>query len=262
MKNEQLILSEMARAGVWTLTLNRPEKRNALTVSLLGRLVEVIRDLESRPDSRIMVLRGAGPAFCSGLDLSEASDSAAAHRSAHVLVDALTRLSESPVLSIAAVHGAAIAGGAGIAAACDFVVSAVDARWSFPEVRRGLVPAFIAAVLSRQTGVRRLSEWLLTGEPVGVTELQGAGVINRAVPQEKLDAEVDKLVDSLLAGGPESQRSTKRALEKLGGPGLRTQLERAFLDHLQARSSGEAAEGIRAFLEKRRPDWGRVSRKR
>ena len=255
--NQELVVVEMSRPGVWTLTLNRPEKRNALNVPMLERLVEAFTDIGRRPDSRIVILRGAGAAFCSGLDLSEASNPESAHRSAHVLADTLACIWASPLLSIAATHGAAIAGGAGVAAACDFVVSATEARWAFPEVRRGLIPAFIGAVLIRQAGRRQALEWLLTAEPVGALELQAAGVINRVVPAEQLDAEISRLVDSLLAGGPESQRSTKRLLDELSGATLRAQLDQALSDHLRARASGEASEGIRAYLEKREPQWTR-----
>ena len=255
--NQELVLMEMSKPGVWTLTLNRSEKRNALNVPMLDRLVEAFTELGRRSDARIVILRGAGPAFCSGLDLSEASHPESAHRSAHVLAATLACIWESPLLSIAAAHGAAIAGGAGVAAACDFVVSATDTRWAFPEVRRGLIPAFIGAVLARQAGRRQVLEWLLTGEPVGALDLQSAGVINRVVPLEQLDAAIAGLVDSLLAGGPESQRSTKRLLDELSGAPLRTQLEQALSDHMRARTSGEASEGIRAFLEKRQPQWTR-----
>lgn len=255
--NPDLVLMEMSRPGVWTLTLNRPEKRNALNVPMLEQLVETFTQLGGRSDARIVVLRGAGPAFCSGLDLSEASNPDSAHRSAHVLAATLACIWESRLLSIAATQGAAIAGGAGVAAACDFVVSAQDTRWAFPEVRRGLIPAFIGAVLARQAGRRQVLEWLLTAEPVAALDLQSAGVVNRVVPAENLDAEIAGLVDSLLAGGPESQRSTKRLLDELSGAPLRAQLEQALSDHLRARTSGEASEGIRAFLEKRQPQWTR-----
>ena len=254
---EPLVTQEFQSDAIAVVSLNRPEKRNALNTEMFGQLCGAIEATENKPGARVIILRGLGPVFCSGLDLKEAADPELVQQSAKLLASALKRVWNSTLVTIAAVHGAAIAGGAGLAAACDFVVAAEGSRWAFPEVRRGLVPALIGAVLVKQTDRRLLLDWLLTGREVDARELERAGVINRLVPPAQVMPAAEELARSVLAGAPGVQRSTKRLLDELSGQPLDKLIDHALADHLASRSSGEAREGVRAYFEKREPDWSR-----
>lgn len=253
--SERLVVQEFESDAIAVVSLNRPEKRNAMNMEVFRELCQVIEATEHRPGARVMILKGLGPVFCSGLDLNEAADSELVQQSAKLLASTLRRVWDSSLVTIAAVHGAAIAGGAGLAAACDFVLSEEGTRWAFPEVRRGLVPALIGAVLVKQTNRRLLLDWLLTGRLIDAHELERAGVINRIIPPGQVLPAALELARSLLAGAPGVQRSTKRLLDELSGQPVAKLIDHALADHLESRSSGEAREGVRAYFEKREPDW-------
>jgi methylglutaconyl-CoA hydratase len=241
---------------VTTVTLNRPDKRNALDVDLLEQLCAALATAAADRTRRIVVLRGAGAAFCSGLDLAEAADPGRAAQSAELVAKALRMLAETPLVTIAAVHGAAIAGGAGLMSACDFVVATARAKIGYPEVRRGLVPALVMTFLRRRLGERDARELLLLGSLHEADRLPVRGLVNRIVPNEaSLAIEVQRLVDALLQGGPRALADTKRLLGELWPVPVTSDLERAHAFHLSARNSPEAAEGIAAFQEKRLPRW-------
>lgn len=248
-----LIASE---GPVTTVTLNRPDKRNALNVTLLEELCAALATASSDPAQRVLILRGAGPVFSSGLDLAEAGDPDFAHRSAELVRRALQELSTSRLITIAAVHGAAIAGGAGLMSACDFAVATRDAKFGYPEVRRGLVPALIMTFLRRQIRERDARELLLLGKLCTAEHAHAIGLVNRIVDDEAaLDTEVRTMISSLLQGGPEAIAETKKLLAQLWHSSVAADLERAHEYHLSARSSAEAKEGIAAFNEKRPPKW-------
>lgn len=241
---------------VTTVTLNRPEKRNALNAELLEGLCGAIAAAEAAPNQRILVLQGAGAVFCAGLDLAEAAQPDRAERSAELVAKSLAALSRSRLVTIARVHGAAIAGGAGLMSACDFAVAARDAKLGYPEVRRGLVPALIMTFLRRQLRERDARELLLLGKLITAEHAHAIGLVNRVVDgTEALDSEVHTLVSSLVQGGPESIAETKKLLRELWPSPLERDLDTAHAYHLAARSSAEAAEGIAAFHEKRPPRW-------
>ncbi|MBI4621902.1 MAG: enoyl-CoA hydratase/isomerase family protein [Verrucomicrobia bacterium] len=245
-----------ADGPVTTVTLNRPDKRNALNVALLAELCAAVAAAEAAPAPRLLVLRGAGPVFCSGLDLAEAAQPDFADRSAELVGRALGALAASRLITIAAVHGAAIAGGAGLMSACDFAIATRDAKFGYPEVRRGLVPALIMTFLRRQLRERDARELLLLGKPFSAEHALAIGLVNRVVADEAaLAAEVQSLVNSLLQGAPEVLAGTKRALNELWPSPLQADLERARACHGSARNSAEAREGIAAFNEKRPPNW-------
>jgi methylglutaconyl-CoA hydratase len=255
--SEPLVIQEFESDAIAVLSLNRAEKRNALNMDVFREFCRLVEEAENRPGTRVMILKGRGPVFCSGLDLNEAADSELVQQSAKLLASTLRRVWDSTLVTIAAVHGAAIAGGAGLAAACDFVLCEEGTRWAFPEVRRGLVPALIGAVLVKQTNRRLLLDWLLTGRLVDAQELERAGIINRLLPPGQVIPAALELARSILAGAPGVQRSTKRLLDELSGQPLARLIDHALADHLASRSSGEAREGVRAYFEKREPDWVR-----
>jgi methylglutaconyl-CoA hydratase len=241
---------------VTTLTLNRPERRNALNVELLEQFCAAIRVAEADTGQRVLVIRGAGTVFCSGLDLAEATQPERAEASAEAVAHALRALATTRLITIATVQGAAIAGGAGLMSACDLAVATRDAKFGYPEIRRGLVPALIMTFLRRQLRERDARELLLLGKLFDATHAHAIGLINRIVADEAaLDAEVKVIVSSILQGAPQALAETKKLLAELWPVPVVDDLERAHAFHLSARNSLEAREGIAAFNEKRAPKW-------
>ncbi|OLD91033.1 MAG: hypothetical protein AUG81_01090 [Verrucomicrobia bacterium 13_1_20CM_4_54_11] len=212
------ILIEKQTPQVTVLTLNRPERRNALTIELLSELNAAIKIASDQPDERVIVLRGAGAAFCTGLDLKEAADQTKAHATAEMVANTLIAISQTRLITIAAVHGAAVAGGAGIMSACDFVV----------------------AVGSELIEAERANE---------------IGLVNRVVANADLMTEAQKFAQSVLQGAPGALAQTKRLMEELWSSSVKDDVELALKYHMRARESEEAREGIAAFNEKRKPKW-------
>ena len=241
---------------VTTVTLNRPDKRNALNVELLTALCAALATAEADRTQRIFVLRGAGIVFCSGLDLAEAAQPGRAHASADLVAQTLRALAATRLVTIAAVQGAAIAGGAGLMSACDFTVATRDAKFGYPEIRRGLVPALIMTFLRRQLRERDARELLLLGKIFTAEHAHAIGLVNRLVADEPaLATEVATIVSSLLQGAPDAIAETKKLFAELWPSPVNTDLDRAHAYHLSARHSAEAREGVAAFLEKRPPSW-------
>ena len=248
----ELVEVRTVAAGLTHVTLNRPEKRNALGVELMERLRGVVARLQDDDSQRVVVLRGAGPVFCAGLDLTEAADDALVERSAACVAGVLRALRETPLVTIACVRGGAFAGGAGMMAACDVVVAADDAVFGFPEPRRGLLPALIAPVLKHRVRAGDLREILLTGATFDAQRALRIGLVQHVVPAGQLEDRCRRLADAILAGGPETIRRTKHLVNDL----YREASDGEELSsHLEARRSGEAREGLRAFREKRPPSW-------
>lgn len=250
-----LILTEQIDGTTTLLTLNRPEKRNALTIELIESLCELIHSLEAQPKQRIVIIRGAGAGFCSGMDLQEASRAELAEHSAHCVARLFNTITQSPLISIAAAHGAAYAGGIGLLASCDFAIGADDLKLAFPEVRRGLVPALVAALLRDRIREGDAKELFLTGEPITAARAQLMGLIHRVTPSELVMYEACSISASVLKGAPDAVRSTKRLLRELRSTDLSQSLAEALHAHKQARGSAEAVEGLAAFLEHREPIW-------
>src|SRR5438309_11269891 len=159
-----VVLVEKQSPQITVLTLNRPERRNSLTIELLNELIAAIKMASDQPDERVLILRGAGAAFCTGLDLKEAADQTKSQATAEMVAETLITLAETRLVTIAAVHGAAVAGGAGIMSACHFVVAAEKTKIGYPEVRRGLVAGLVMTFLRRQVGERNMRELVLGGE--------------------------------------------------------------------------------------------------
>src|SRR5213595_3076125 len=249
------ILIEKQTPQVTVLTLNRPERRNALTIELLSELNAAIKIACDQPDERVIILRGAGAAFCTGLDLKEAADQTKAHSTAEMVAKTLITLSQTRLITIAAVHGAAVAGGAGIMSACDFVIAAEGTKIGYPEVRRGLVAGLVMTFLRRQVGERNMSELLLGSELISAERAKEIGLVNRVVSQENLMSEAQKFADSVLQGAPDALAQTKRLIEELWWRSVKEDVDLALKSHMQARESHEAREGIAAFNEKRPPNW-------
>src|SRR5215813_11106746 len=250
-----VVLVEKESPQISVVTLNRPERRNSLTLELLTELCAAIKVASDEPLTRVVILRGAGAAFCTGLDLKEAADTTKAHATAEMVANTLVTISQTPLVTIAAVHGAAVAGGAGIMSACDFVVAAEGTKIGYPETRRGLVAGLVLTFLRRQLRERDIRELLLSGELIDAKRALAMGLVNRVVSRDEVITEALKFADSVLQGAPNAILQTKRLIEELGSTSVKHDLELALKHHMQARGSAEAREGIGAFNEKRKPNW-------
>jgi len=255
----------VAEAGlVRTITLHRPERRNAMTPEMQ---MELISALESAASSccRVLVLTGAGHAFCSGLDLlalqAMQGKSAAEHRTdAERIARLFLSLYELPIPTIAAVDGAAIAGGAGLAFNCDFTLATPAAKFGFTEVRIGFVPALVSAFLALQIGEKKSRDLLLTGRLFDVEEAYRLGLVNEIVAPEKLTERVQTLAEVLIANSPQSLAATKLLLAQQNKAWLDAAIAQALEANAVSRETEDIREGITAFLEKRKPVWGKGSR--
>src|SRR6201981_1121014 len=187
-----VVLIEKRTPQITVLTLNRPERRNALTIEFLTELMSAIRVASEEPPVRILILQGAGAAFCTGLDLKEAADQSKAHATAEAVANTLITISQTRLITIAAVHGAAVAGGAGIMSACDFVVAAQGTKLGYPEGRRGLVAGLVMTFLRRQVGERNMRELLLGSDLIDADRAKEIGLVNRVVAQTDLMNEAQK----------------------------------------------------------------------
>ena len=250
-----VVLVEKQTPQIRAIVLNRPERRNALTLELLNELNAAIKVASEQPQERVLILRGAGAAFCTGLDLKEAADQTKAHSAAEMVAKTLITLSQTRLITIAAVHGAAVAGGAGIMSACDFVIAAEGTKIGYPEVRRGLVAGLVMTFLRRQVGERNMRELLLGSEFIDANRAKEIGLVNRVVAQNDLVDEAQKVADSVLQGAPAALAQTKRLIDELWWRSVKDDVDLALKYHLQARESSEAREGIAAFNEKRPPTW-------
>src|SRR6184192_161482 len=250
-----LVLIEKQTPQITIVTLNRPERRNALTLELLNQLRAAIKAASDESQERVIILRGAGVAFCTGLDLKEAADQEKAHATAEMVANTLVALSQTRLITIAAVHGAAVAGGAGIMSACDFVVAAEKTKIGYPEVRRGLVAGLVMTFLRRQVDERNTRELVLGGELIEAERAREIGLVNRVVARDELMNEAQKFADSVLQGAPNAIAQTKRLIEELWSTSVKEDVDLALKHHMRARESAEAREGIAAFNERRKPDW-------
>jgi methylglutaconyl-CoA hydratase len=254
------LLNRQDRGTVAVFTLNRPECRNALSRALLARLRDAIDEVGVDVGVRAIVLTGAGAAFCAGMDLKEAAEIDAKPESEHAIVaglkeyaDLLQCVHTLAKPTIAAVNGDALAGGAGLMAACDLAIAAETARIGYPEVRVGLVAAIVMHDLTRQIGDRRARQLLLTGELISSKQACDWGLVNAVTPAESCLDEAVRRAASLSECAPSALATTKRLLDDTVGrpPNLRG----AAAISAVVRASEEAHEGIRAFVEKRTPRW-------
>jgi methylglutaconyl-CoA hydratase len=246
-------------AAVRTITLNRPERRNAMTPEMQTELIAAMQDAVAS-GCRVLVFAGAGDAFCSGLDLSALQSmndkTAAEHRADAERVALLFRtLHELPIPTIAAVHGPAIAGGTGLATICDFTLATPAARFGFTEVRVGFVPALVSAYLTLQVGDKRSRELLLTGRIFDSAEAFRLGLVTEVVAAQDLAGRVRSLAETLIANSPEALGATKRLLAAQNKAWLDVTIEAALAANAGARETADFREGVAAFLEKRKAIW-------
>lgn len=252
---------ELDTRGVATLILNRPEVNNAYNGDMIAGLHEAMDLLSREPAMRVVVLRGAGKHFQAGADLRWIS--ALAHEDtqtnlhfSRATAQAVRRLEELPVPTLALVHGGCFGGGTGMVAACDIVIAAEDAVFSITETRWGLTPGIILPQLCRAMGVQQVRRYALSCERFDASEAHRMGFVHQVCPNDALKASGDGVVDTLLMNAPRASAATKaRALS----------LARAFVDpvafedlvreHSHFRQQAEAREGTASFIEKRKPIW-------
>ena len=248
-----------ARDGIASVTLNRPEVRNALNATLIRELEQALAELEADPAARVIVLSGAGDkAFCAGADLKgvgERGTTLQARESFGGLARILEAMARMKTPVIAKVHGFALAGGCGLAAGCDIVVAADDAVFGLPEIKIGLLPLIVMAPILRSAGRKRAMLMILSGEQMSAREAYEMGLVSRLVPRADLSPAVDALARTLAGFSPTALGLAKEAAATVTrmeyGASLRYLREMITLVAL----SDDAREGIKAFFEKRAPNW-------
>ena len=246
-------------SGVATITLNRPDKRNAISFDLIDDLLRALDEVE-KSDAIVLILTGAGKAFSSGMDLENLK--ALIGRSpeqnmqdSRTMVRMFRTLYEFPKVTIAAVNGAAIAGGTGLALLCDFTLAVPEAKFGYTEVRIGFVPAIVSTFLLRQVGEKKARDLLLTGRIFGADEAAAMGLITEVVAADSLMARARALASLLMENSPSSLRATKQLLTDHARAEIDHHIEAAVRENAAIRTTADFREGITSFLEKRKPQW-------
>src|SRR5450432_1315589 len=246
-------------AGIATVTFNRPDKRNAISFELLNELLAAFDEVEASP-AQILILTGAGKAFCAGLDLEElksllgktpVENLADSERIARVF----RRLYDFTKPTIAAVNGAAIAGGTGLATMCDFTLAIPEAKFGYTEVRIGFIPAVVSSILVWQVGHKIARDLLLSGRIFDAEEAHRFGLVNEIVPAESLMTRARELAAQLMENSPSSVRQTKSLINGFIAKTLDQQIEDAVEQNAGIRQTADFREGVSSFLEKRKPRW-------
>jgi methylglutaconyl-CoA hydratase len=242
-----------------TVTLNRPDKRNAISSAMIAELQSAFDEIETSR-ARVGILTGNGKAFSAGMDLEMLASIAKQSPSENQedsrrMAKMFRRIWSFSKPLIAAVNGAALAGGCGIATLCDFTLAAPEAQFGYTEVKIGFLPAIVSVFLLRQIGEKRTRDLLLTGRIIEPAEAKEMGLINEIVPAEKLMDRAKELADILIAASPASVTRAKRLLTSAAAAGVDADLERAILENARIRCTPDFKEGLASFLEKRKPVW-------
>ena len=242
-----------------TITFNRPEKRNALSFEMIGELLAALDEIE-QSDALVVIFTGAGQAFCAGMDLEELK-SVTGKSPAENLEDSkrmaqlFRRLYDFPKPTIAAVNGAAIAGGTGLATVCDFTLAVPEAKFGYTEVRIGFVPAIVSSILVWQVGHKIARDLLLTGRIFDAAQARQLRLVNDVVTSESLMNRARELAGQLMENSPTSLRLTKKLLNDFIRDVLDRQTEEAVAENAAIRQTADFHEGVNSFLEKRKPRW-------
>lgn len=256
-----VIIETTDARGVATLTLNRPERRNALDQTLVAETIAALRRLEARPDVRIVTLTGAGQSFCAGGDIEwmrrMANESVEANeRDALLLAELMHGLDRLGKPTLAVVQGQAYGGGVGLAACCDIAIAAATATFCLSEVRLGITPSVIGPFVMRAIGARQARRYFLTAEVVSAARAAEIGLVHEVVEAGELIALRERIVDALLAGAPGAQAEAKASVFLYEKHPIDDELARETAKRIaERRASPEGREGFGAFLEKRPPVW-------
>jgi methylglutaconyl-CoA hydratase len=242
-----------------TITLNRPDKRNAISTQMIAELQSALDAIE-KTHTRVVILTGAGKAFCAGMDLellqAIATQSPSENQEdSRRMAKMFRKVWSYSKPMIAAVNGHALAGGCGIATLCDFTIAVPEAKFGYTEVKIGFLPAIVSVFLTRQIGEKRARDLLLTGRLVEASEAKELGLVNEIVPADNLMARAQELAGVLIAASPASVTRAKRLLTTAAAASLDADLERAVLENARMRCTPDFKEGLASFLEKRKPVW-------
>ncbi len=244
---------------VATITFNRPEKRNAISYQLIDELLTALGEVEKSP-AHVLILTGAGKAFCAGMDLDELK-ALTGRTPEQNLKDSQTMallfrsIYEFPKPTIAAVNGPAIAGGCGIATLCDFTLASTDARFGYTEVKIGFLPAIVSTFLVNQVGEKVARDLLLTGRIIDAQEALRVGLVTHVVSSEKLLHDARELAAQLADNSPASLFATKQLLGGFAFDELNERIRAAVDANASIRQTADFKEGLSSFLEKRKPRW-------
>jgi methylglutaconyl-CoA hydratase len=246
-------------SGIATITLNRPEKRNAISFELVKELMAALDEIE-KSSSNVLIITGSGKAFCAGMDLEELKSLLGKTHEENVkdsarMATLFRRLYDFPKPTIAAVNGAAIAGGTGLATMCDFTLAVPEAKFGYTEVRIGFVPAIVSSILVWQVRHKIARDLLLSGRLFDAAEAHRYGLVNEIVPPEKLLDRAGELAQQINENSPSSVRTTKKLINGFIAPQLDEQIAAAIEDNARIRTTTDFREGISSFLEKRKPIW-------
>jgi methylglutaconyl-CoA hydratase len=247
-----MILSSIAD-GIARITLNRPEKRNALSGELIDALASTLSAVDQ--SARMILLSGAGSDFCSGADLGELQRTAnagiAEHlQSAHRLANLFLEMRRHPRPIVAAVRGRALAGGCGLATACDLILASESAQFGYPEVKIGFVPAIVTAMLRRSVSEKRAFELITTGEILSATEAHGIGLINKVYSEDDFDNQVNAYAVALASKSASAVSLAKSLLYRMDGLTFESALEAGVQANAVARLTDDAKRGIERFVKK------------
>ena len=248
-----LLISD--NAGIRYLTLNRPEKRNALNNELIASLKQVLQEAESDGSLRSIVIRGAGKDFCSGADLASIQKIAGATYEenlddARQLMDLFVTIRRTRLPVIAAVHGRALAGGAGVATACDIVLAARSARFGYPEVKIGFVPAMVMTILRRNLGEKAAFEMATQGNEFSAEEARQLGLVNQIFDDEIFENEVENYANRYAKISRSAVAMTKHLLYDIDGKDFELSMSAGAEVNAKARMSQDCKDGIARFLQK------------
>ena len=261
---ENPVLWNLDERGVATVTLNRPEINNAYDGGLIGGVLSAMDDLGKKRSLRVVVLRGNGKHFQAGADLKwinavRPKSPEANEAVSQATFEAVQRLNRLPIPTVALVQGGCFGGGTGIISACDVVIAADNVLFSITEVRWGLTAAIIIPQLADAIGARQLRRYALTGERFGAAEAHRIGLVHEVVPLAELESAGARVVEQLLANGPEALAETKRLAMESSFGGMAVDDEayaRLVRMHAAKRQTAEASEGLASFAEKRAANWG------
>jgi methylglutaconyl-CoA hydratase len=245
--------------GIATITLNRPEKRNAISYELIDDLIAALKQA-AESAAQIVILTGAGKAFCAGMDLDNLKQLIGrSHeqnlKDSETMASLFRTLYDFPKPTIAAVNGAAIAGGTGLATLCDFTLAVPEAKFGYTEVRIGFVPGIVSSYLIANVGEKRARDLLLTGRLFDAAEAHRIGLVTEIAPADQLMPRALELARQLMENSPMSLRTTKALLSSYTKERLDHQLKSAIRENAASRQTADFKEGITAFLEKRKPRW-------
>ncbi|MDX1615934.1 MAG: enoyl-CoA hydratase/isomerase family protein [Candidatus Promineifilaceae bacterium] len=255
----ETILSTFS-GGVLTVELNRPQVHNAFNARMVTELTQVFQEQARQDDVRIVTLRGRGPSFCAGADISSMRAAADAdledNRSdALRIFDLMFAVNDCSKPVVACVQGAVFGGGVGLVSACDIVIAAENTTFAFSETRLGLIPAVISPFVVAKIGESQARELFLTGERFDATRAQRLGLVHHLAPVAALAAVLDERVETLLQAGPQAQAEAKALIRDVVSRPIRKVRELTAERIAERRASDEGREGLSAFLEKRPPKW-------